>query len=127
MVQETRKIAAIQRAWERSAPTALLDACHAGPLHQGTLTIFADNGAVAAKLKQQTARLTEKLRQAGVEVTSIRFEVQADSGAPPAKPAKDIAIGQSGLEELGHLAESLEDSPLKTALARLVRRHSKPV
>lgn len=126
LVRETQKIATIQQAWEQSAPAALLPFCHVGPLHQGTLTVFADNGAVAAKLKQQTARLAEKLRQRRVEVTSIHIEVQANTAAPPAPPTKDIAIGASGLAELDHLAASLEDSPLKSALQRLVRRHSKP-
>lgn len=127
LVQETQKIAAIQQAWDKSAPAALLPSCHAGPLHQGVLTIFADNGAVAAKLKQQTVSLSGKLRKWGVEVTSIRVEVQATSTVPPAARTKDIAIGAGGLAELEQFADSLDDSPLKTALQRLVKHQSKPV
>lgn len=124
LVQETQKIAAIQRALEKSVSAALRPSCHAGPLHQGVLTVFADNGAVAAKLKQQTMRLTEKLRKWGVEVTSIRIEVQAANPAPLDTRTKDIELGPKALEELGNLAESLENSPLKAALKRLVRHHS---
>lgn len=125
LVQETKKIASIQQAWEKSAPPALLPACHVGPLHEGTLTVFANNGAVAAKLRQQTGKLAEKLRKWGVEVTSIHIEVQAGQIKPTPQHIKDIAIGATGLAELQDLAENLAESPLKSALQRLVQRHSR--
>ena len=120
---EVQRMTHAQRAWEASAPRELLSATRVGALRDGQLTVYACNGAVAAKLKQQSQRLLGKLQERVAEVTAIRFEVQA---APPdagGKPHKELALSRNAVNALERLAEELEDSPLRDALQRLVGHH----
>ena len=77
-----RQIAELDRVLAQAAPEGLTQACRVKQLRDGTLTLWADNAAVAAKLKQLTARLLAAYRKLRSEVTSIRIEVQV--GGQPA-------------------------------------------
>lgn len=118
-----QKLAHAQQAWEKAAPPALLPATCAGALQHGALTIYVSNGTVAAKLKQQAQSLLAKLRESGLEVTSIRFEVQVRVPDSEEKHEKELALSADALNSFGHLADDLEDSPLRDALRRLVKHH----
>lgn len=122
---ETQKLSLIQKAWEKIAPSALVSASHVGALQHGALTIYVGNGAIAAKLKQQAPRLLGKLQEWVNEVTSIRFEVQVRNPDADVGRHKDLALSQAALASLEQLEESLDDSPLRNALHKLVGRHSK--
>lgn len=119
---EAQKLERVRRVWEEIAPPALLCATHPGALQQGALTIYVDNGAIAAKLKQQAQRLLVKLQERGLEVTAIRFEVQV-RGPDADAPQKQLALSQAALESLERMAAGMEDSPLRSALQQLVERH----
>lgn len=90
-------------------------------LERHTLTVAADNGAIAAKLRQMTTELAAQLQQRGVEVTVIQVQVQV-SAPPIPPPPKVLSLSQSGKNQLAKFAEKLPDSPLKNALNRLTRR-----
>jgi hypothetical protein len=54
----------------------LLRSIQAGPFAEGTWTLLAANGAVAAKLRQMTPLLERRLAGQGVQITAIRIRVQ---------------------------------------------------
>lgn len=113
----------LQSIWLDCAPAPLNQHSHVGLLKHGQLTILTSSSAVAAKLKLQPNALTKKLQARGVEVTSIRFEVQVESH----KPYRTILAKRPNAKTLNHLqrfAESLPDSPLQAALRRLTRHQS---
>ena len=86
------------------------------------MIIAAANGAVAAKLKQMLPRLLEKFRQnkkQEQEVTVITLLVQPDFFKPEAPPRTGPPRKPMPTALLTELAESLEDSPLKTTLERM--------
>jgi hypothetical protein len=120
---ETKKLALLQKAWEKAAPSALVSASHVGALQNGALTVYVGNGAIAAKLKQQAPRLLGKLQEWVSEVTSIRFEVQVRNPETDTRH-KDLVLSQAALASLQQLEESLDDTPLRDALHRLVKHHS---
>lgn len=91
-------------------------------LERQTLTVAADNGAIAAKLRQMTAELALQLQQRGVEVTVIQVQVQV-SAPPVTPPPKAPSLSPTGKNQLAKFADKLADSPLKTALNRLARRN----
>jgi len=101
----------------------LTQACCVKQLRDGTLTLLAENAAIAAKLKQLAARLLVAYQKQRCEVTSIRIEVQvkeAADAAPPAREPKRLSI--ETIENLDKLASQLDDSPLKQALTTLAGR-----
>lgn len=105
-------------------PPNLARASRVANLKSGTLLIHADNGAVAAKLRQMAPRLVDVVRFEAAEVTGIDIRVQgrvADTGK--ARGETYDRIGNKAKQGLTSLEKTLpEGSRLRTALEWLVRR-----
>ncbi len=123
LLQQAQKLLALQQAWDDVAPKPLAAASRVGAVRQQTLIVYANNGAVAGKLRQLVPSLLEKIQKQGVEVTAIRVDVQVEA-LPPKKKPKDLTVSHNALSSLGKLEQGLADSPLKNALHALIRRHS---
>lgn len=121
---QVERLLELQRLWERIAPTAVARACSVASLRDRTLAVYASNGAVAAKVRQLTPTLLEKAQKSGLEVTAISVRVQARPVAKETKPIKNLHFGPSAEASFRHLAGQLEPSPLRTALERVLERHS---
>lgn len=88
---------------------------------QGKIVIFAENSAVAAKLKLLAPTLQADLVKSGVEVTAIEVQVQpANRPAPP--PEKRAKLTQEACDQLTALSEQLPDSELKNVVKALAAR-----
>ena len=123
LTRAARRVAELQQMLRNIVPHPLTQACYVKQLRAGTLFLLAENAAVAAKLKQLAPRLLAAYVKQGTEVTAIKVEVQvaeAAAAAPPKRVAKRLSI--DSIEDLERLAASLEDSPLKQAVARLAAR-----
>ena len=115
------QLLALQRHYEQIATPSLARASHVMQLDRQTLTLAADNGAVAAKLRQLAPRLAQLFQQGGHEVTAIQVKVQV--ALPPIAPTTSpAALSSTGQERLIASAEKLPDSLLKNALQRLARK-----
>jgi hypothetical protein len=113
-------LTASQKTWEAVAPDSLKQFTQAGGVKHKRLTVYADNGAVAAKIKMLLPSLLSKLQKQGLEVTSIRVVVQVKSG--PEKPAKTLRnLSPQAASSLEKLAVELNGSALGEALSRLAR------
>jgi hypothetical protein len=108
-----------------AAPKSLAEFSKVGALEHGTLILLAENGAIAAKLRQQLPTLLSKFQQRGVQVNAIRVEVQAGIRREEARPLYDKRIDETGLESLQKLQNRLEDGPLKGALAKLLAHQNR--
>ena len=115
------KLSSLQQAWGAAVPPQLQPYTQAGGLKQRRITVFADNGAVAAKLKLLAPSLLKNLQRKGLEVTSIRVEVQVQS-QPSARAGVARRLSRQAASSLNDLAEKLPDSPLRQALRRLAER-----
>ena len=126
LLQQAQKLLVLQKTWNEVAPKPLAAASRVGAVRQQTLIVYANNGAVAGKLRQLVPSLLEKIQKRGIEITAIRVDVQVEA-PPPGKKPKDLAVSPNALSSLGKLEQSLEDSPLKNALHTLIHRHSRTV
>ncbi|HUP93972.1 MAG TPA: DciA family protein [Burkholderiales bacterium] len=122
----TRRLRELQTLYVRSAPRELVSSSRVKSYRAGTLVISTDNAAVAAKLKQLAPRVLVSIREIESEVTGIRIEVQVSGGHSEAR-RKSLKSGlpPEAIKKFGELAESVANEDLKSALGRLVRRHSK--
>lgn len=120
----TDELIAMQQAFVKIAPHQLAHHCVLGGFSEGNLTICANNGAIAAKLRQILPSLLLKFHAMGYEVTAIRITVQANYRNIRGRGLADKTpgIGQVGLERLKDLAEELPQSPLKTAIESLLKK-----
>lgn len=121
--RQVRRLQALQSALATVLPDNLAASTAVVFSADGEVTLFADNGAVAAKLRQMTPRILMFFRQRGVEVTGIRVQVQVRT-RHNSLPRKQISLGPGAREAILELAAKLEASPLKSALVKF--SHRKP-
>lgn len=115
-----KRIAALQRTYLEAAPREVTRSSRVGTETQGTLVLLADNGTVAARLRQLTPRLLATIRQRWPQVTSIRIEVQVVQNSK-VKKRQIRRIGATGMNHFQRLAASLSDSsPLRAAISKLI-------
>ncbi|MDR2220287.1 MAG: DUF721 domain-containing protein [Methylobacillus sp.] len=121
LASEAGKHDSLQRLWEEIIPEPLRPHTHAGGIKHRRLTVFAANGAIAARLKLIAPTLLKDLQSKGLEVTSIRVEVQVQS-LRRARPISARSLTGNAAESLARFAEQLPESPLRDSLRRLAQR-----
>lgn len=122
---EVRRLDAVQQVVLNTVPAPLFQACRAGVPRAGVLILWAENGAVATKLKQLTPRLLTSFRKERIEVTAIQIRVQAGAGARPRQPRPQRILSLESIGYLKNLGGGLEDSALKQAVLRLAGRRER--
>ena len=126
LTARTRRLRELQTLYFGSAPRELASTSRVKSYRTGTLVISADNAAVAAKLRQLAPTLLASIRKTEDEITSLRIEVQVSGAARERAPeGRKNALGADAVSEFAELSKRLGEGPLKTALKRLVRHHSR--
>jgi hypothetical protein len=118
------RLVRLQAVLAANLPANLARGARVANLKSGKLVIHADNGAVAAKLRQMAPRLTDLVRFEAAEVNGIEIRVQGRPGNP-SRPHRQgpTGIGDNAKRGLTSLESSLpEGSRLKLALMRLIER-----
>lgn len=119
----TQCIAALQRLYVVCAPPDMVRASRVVNKHDGMLVIAADNGAIAAKLRQQAPRLLKNMQKQGGEVTGIRVQVQVEGTSPASRiRAKKAPLPIDFIDNFESLSKRVKDPDLRSALARFVAR-----
>jgi hypothetical protein len=122
VMAHARLLLKLSRRFEAVAPAGLRHSAHVANYKLGTIIIHADNGAVAAKIRQLSQRLSNELSKGGVECSGIEAKVQprqipSQSMSSTQKPISEKAIGI-----LQSTTEKLPEGPLRSALDNLMRR-----
>jgi hypothetical protein len=118
---KAEQLLSLQRHYESFSPPSLARNSHVLQLDQHTVVIAANNGAVAAKLRQMTSELISLFQARGYQITGIQIKVQV-TAAPLVASSEPRVLGKAAQDALGKLDKTLPDSPLKTALRRLGKR-----
>lgn len=118
------RLARLQAILAANLPANLARGARVANLKAGKLVIHADNGAVAAKLRQMAPRLADLVRFEAAEINGIEIRVQGRGGKPVQSPRKAPAgIGDQAKRGLTSLESRLPaGSRLRLALAKLVER-----
>jgi hypothetical protein len=116
------QLAALEKELGRFLPEYLVANVTAGSIKDGTLTLFAGHGALAARLRHLEPGLLHDLQQRGWAVNALKIRVQPKPLDNPQEPkrARVTAVGAACLQAL---SETLAPSPLQNALARMAARH----
>ena len=118
--REIRQLMTLQNVLAEVLPGNLATSSSVALVKAGELILFAENGAVAAKLRQMAPRILAYLRQRGYEITGIHLQVQVRIRDNPL-PQKQISLSSEARNRIDLLSERLNASPLKAALKRLGR------
>ena len=125
LTARVRRLRELQSLYVRTAPRELAGSSRVKGFRAGTLFVWADNAAVAAKLRQLAPRLLAAIRENEAEINQIRIEVQVGGreGGGTYKSRKK-ALTPATLERFDALARSIPEGSLKEALARLAAHHA---
>ncbi len=110
-----------QKIWEAILPANMAQLSHASNIKNKQITVFADNNAVAAKIKLLIPSLLIKLEKQGCEVTSICLKVQVKS-TPTPKQKTLKKLSPVAASNLKRLADKLVGTTLGDALDRLAAK-----
>jgi hypothetical protein len=110
----------LQQAWQQALPMALRDTARVGAFDGRTMTIYAKNGAVAAKLKQQQPSLLKKLQGRNIPVSALHIAVKVEAPPPAPNTGPPRAVTPAGQAQLAALADRLPASKLKKAVENML-------
>lgn len=122
LADASRRVAQLQRVYLEAIPPALSKSSRIAWARGGVLTVIADNGAIAAKLRQTTSRILNHLRQSGFEFNSMRIEVQVGQSAGYSPYSSHKPLSKRALSAIDEALGQVPESPLRAALLRLARR-----
>ena len=122
LLPQAERLIELRRIYNELVPQQLLRSSSIVNYKQRTVVIFADNNAIAAKLKLLSPRLISDFSKRGVEVTGIRLEVQPREMPRQAAAEKHAKLSSAGAESLDALAKRLPESKLKQALTEMAGR-----
>ena len=121
LAAHAERLLKLQHLFEKAAPAALAQTSRIANAKLGVIVIHAENGAVAAKLRQIEPSLRDAFRSGGVDVTEIRIKVQPlDSALRNTAPIQAAVLGDASRASITRLAEDLPDGPLREALGRFI-------
>ncbi|MBI2317200.1 MAG: DUF721 domain-containing protein [Betaproteobacteria bacterium] len=124
LMPQAKRLLELRQILLEALPGRLPLHCSVANWRRGRLVIFAENSAIAAKLKLLCPTLSDHYLKRGIEVTAIEIQVQPRPPAP-ARPAKRAALSEAGADSLARFARQLPDSELKTVMTALARRRPK--
>ncbi len=120
LAHKAQQLAALQKQYRQLIPPTLAHASQVIGFEQHILTVSANNGATAAKLRQLAPQLAPRFQENGIKVTGILVKVQVAYPPLAAKKPRH-SVGEEGRQHMAALAAALPDSALKSALQRLIK------
>lgn len=125
VLAHARLVLKLSRRFEAVAPAGLRHAARVANYKSGKIVIHADNGAVAAKIRQLGQRLCDELSKGGAQCSGIDVKVQPrqilyQSTSSTQKPLSARTCGI-----LRSTTEKLPKGPLRDALDRLLANAAK--
>lgn len=123
ILAKAQEIGTLAKLCSDFLPAGLANQIQAANLRDGELVLLATNPAAAAKLRMLADSLRKFLLRQGskVSLVSVRVQPNRSQNPPPASP-RGHALSTAGISELSALYARLgADSPLRKALAALLR------
>lgn len=122
LLPQAERLIELRRIYSELVPQQLLRCSSIVNYKQENVVIFAENNAIAAKLKLLSPRLVNDFSKRGVQVTGIRLQVQPRQEPRKAHTPKQAKLSAAGAESLEALAKRLPGSRLKQAITEMVER-----
>jgi hypothetical protein len=124
LAHAARELHDLQQILAKNTPSDLSKSCQVNKLRDGIVFLAAANAAIATQVRQLSPRLLNAFQKQVREVTSIRIDVQVTNPPPQPKPGREKSpLSIETIKNIQHLADELEDSPLKEALIRLTMQN----
>jgi len=125
LLPQAERLIELRRIYADVMPQQLLRSSSIVNYKQEKVVIFAENNAIAAKIKLLSPRLVNDFLKCGLKVTGIRLEVQPRDTPREAVAPKHAVLSAAGAESLEALAKRLPDSKLKQTVIEMAGRKTR--
>lgn len=122
VMAHARLLLKLSSRFDELAPGALSHAAHVANYKSGKIIIHAENGAVAAKIRQMSRRLCGELSLEGSECIDIEVKVQPRQSLYRSTASTSKPISGKAAEILRATAEGMPHGKLRQALDTLLLR-----
>ena len=126
LVARARTLLSTQATLERALPAAIAGHVRVMQLENGVLSLACDSGGIASRLRNQSDALLAKLVTLNIAASSLKVSVNPELLPRYVHPVEKHGLPDTALNGLAGLNASIEDGPLKEALAKLLQHHQKP-
>jgi len=125
LLPQAERLVELRRIYQEIMPEQLSRSSSIVNYKRENVVIFAENNAIAAKIKLLSPRLINDFSKRGVQITGIHLEVQPRQEAHAALSPKQAKLSDTGAESLESLARRLPDSKLRQAVTDLAGRKAR--
>lgn len=122
ILAHARLLMRLSALYQQIAPAYLADASHLANYKSGIVVVHADNGTIAAKLRQLGPTLADGFSRRGIECNGVQVRVQGDKIAHQSITSTPKPLTENTCDELRALHDNLPEGPLRTALDTLLDR-----
>jgi hypothetical protein len=122
LMPQVTQLLTVRQGLMSALPDNLRRSCQIANVKQGKVVIFAENTAVAAKVRLLVPGLLAGLNVQGTYVTGITVEVQPVAPGRGTAKAKSAVLSPAAGKALDRLAVELPDGRLGSAIRSLARR-----
>jgi hypothetical protein len=127
--EKNRSISSYQKLWSSKVPSKLAPLSHVGGIRDDILTIYVKNSGIASKLKFIESTLLKDLND-GIQkeipyanpIKSLKIKLMIQNSKEASTQSKSFP-DQAKLA-FKNLLRSLEDSPLRQSLIKLIKHHA---
>lgn len=107
-----------QQLWSRAVGERIAARCRPERVSKGVLWVQVPSSTWAQELSLHADTIASRLREAGLEVTSLRFRVTAQGGKPAVTPRRTLQARRAPLPaQLQQHLEQVDDPELRAAIA----------
>src|ERR1019366_7926227 len=100
LLPQAERLIELRRIYSELVPQQLLRCSSIVNYKQENVVIFAENNAIAAKLKLLSPQLLNGFSKRGVQITGIRLQVQPRQESRKTLPPKQAKLSAAGVESL---------------------------
>ena len=122
VLAHARLLIKLANLYQKIAPAHLSQASTLANYKSGIIVIHATNGAVAAKLRQLAPSLSDGFSKGGIECNGVQVKVQAPEINTQSMTSTQKPLSIKTEQGLCELRDQLPQSPLRSALEKLLAR-----
>ena len=122
VLAHARLLIKLANLYQKIAPAHLSQASTLANYKSGIIVIHATNGAVAAKLRQLAPSLSDGFSKRGIECNGVQVKVQAPEINTQSMTSTQKPLSIKTEQGLCELRDQLPQSPLRSALEKLLAR-----
>jgi hypothetical protein len=123
LMPHAEQVMSLRQSLAGVLPANLRRSCEIANYSQGKVVIFAENSAIAAKLKLMAPTLVRDLSKRVAQVTAIEVRVQPRTTTEHTVIRRELT--DEAVQSLRKLGNQLSDSELKNAVLRFADRNVK--